>query len=1147
MHSKLILLSLFLTFTAWGQSRKEISLQANWQSTATDDTTAHPDFYRSEFKPQSWKTVQVPHNWDQYGGYRRKVNGNRYGVAWYRKTFTVQETAAGKRFFLFFEGVGSYATLWLNGKKIGYHAGGRTSFTLDITDVIRLNNQTNLLAVRADHPDQIQDLPWVSGGSSSERGFSEGSQPMGIFRPVQLIVTRDVRIEPFGVHVWNDTSVSATAAKLHVTSEIKNYGTRPRTLTVVQQLLDRSGKTVTKVEQKLNLKAGETVTLASPDLSVSRPQLWSPEQPYLYRLVTQVLEQGQRMDQLTTPYGIRRVSWDLSPNAKTRLRINGQPVFINGVAEYEHLLGNSHAFSEEQIHTRVRQVKAVGFNAFRDAHQPHNLRYHLYWDEAGILWWPQMAAHIWYDTPAFRQNFKRLLIDWVKERRNSPSIILWGLENESTLPEDFARECSELIRQLDPTASSQRKITTCNGGKGTDWDVPQNWTGTYGGDPQQYGEDLKRQILVGEYGAWRTIDQHTEGRGVFSENRMTDLMETKIRLAESVRDRTAGHFFWLLNSHDNPGRVQGGEGLRELDRIGPVNYKGLFTAWEEPTDAFYLFRSNYAPKETEPMVYIVSHTWPNRWTTPGRKDSLIVYSNCDAVELFNDVNHRSLGRKTRQGVGTHFQWDGADIQTNTLYAVGYVKGKAVATDVVVLNHLPEAPHLSEVTGKVTAASTSGLRYLYRVNCGGPTYTDVQKKVWYADQRKTETNAWGSTSWTEHYPGMPAFFASQRRTFDPIRGTSDPKLFQTFRYGRDQLAYHFNVPDGDYQVELYFIEPWYGTGGGLDATGWRLFDVAINDEVRLKNLDIWKEVGHDALLKKTLRVRVRGGQLKVSFPHVPSAQAVISAIAIAALDTKSVITQQSSSILKSTQGSVESWLDTGDGLFADETTRAVSLPSHLYGATWLKRKRNEAATVQVTEAADVFLAVPASALPPSGFEATDTFLTTDEPRQYSLVRKRMQANEKLMAAAGSWLAALPVYTLEPAYDLKAATSYKATQAQPIGQGVGKEVFLDKERMVFKKASGDTLEWILAVGVADTYSLTLKYHNPAQKALKVSVELILKDGTVVKPAETLELEPSKPGKWTYATTNTGTMINAGTYTLRLKTLDADRLYLDTLDVQ
>jgi hypothetical protein len=80
---------------------------------------------------------------------------------------------------------------------------------------------------------------------------------------------------------------------------------------------------------------------------------------------------------------------------------------------------------------------------------------------------------------------------------------------------------------------------------------------------------------------------------------------------------------WLLTSHDNPGRVQGGEGFRELDRIGPVNYKGLLTPWEEPLDVFYLYRSNYAPS-SEPIVYIVSHTWPMRWTTPGIKDSIMV-------------------------------------------------------------------------------------------------------------------------------------------------------------------------------------------------------------------------------------------------------------------------------------------------------------------------------------------------------------------------------------------------------------------------------------------------------------------------------------------------------------------------------------------
>ncbi|MFX6292578.1 hypothetical protein ABTG11_19155, partial [Acinetobacter baumannii] len=81
----------------------------------------------------------------------------------------------------------------------------------------------------------------------------------------------------------------------------------------------------------------------------------------------------------------------------------------------------------------------------------------------------------------------------------------------SKIPEAFAKECTELIRSLDPTSAAQRLVTTCNGGEGTDWDVPQNWTGTYGGNPDTYGEDLKKQVLVGEYGAWRTLDLHTEG------------------------------------------------------------------------------------------------------------------------------------------------------------------------------------------------------------------------------------------------------------------------------------------------------------------------------------------------------------------------------------------------------------------------------------------------------------------------------------------------------------------------------------------------------------------------------------------------------------------------------------------------------------
>jgi beta-galactosidase len=186
----------------------------------------------------------------------------------------------------------------------------------------------------------------------------------------------------------------------------------------------------------------------------------------LYELVTTIWENGKKIDELKTPYGIRWVSWPVSRDGKdNRFYINDEPLFINGTCEYEHLIGNSHSFSDEQIHSRIEQIKAGGFNAFREAHQPHNLKYQEELDQNGILFWSQFSAHIWYDTPEFKENFKTLLREWIKERRNNASVVMWGLQNESTIPKEFAEECTEIIREMDPMSASQRIVTTCNGGE----------------------------------------------------------------------------------------------------------------------------------------------------------------------------------------------------------------------------------------------------------------------------------------------------------------------------------------------------------------------------------------------------------------------------------------------------------------------------------------------------------------------------------------------------------------------------------------------------------------------------------------------------------------------------------------------------------
>jgi hypothetical protein len=834
------------------------------------------------------------------------------------------------------------------------------------------------------------------------------------------------------------------------------------------------------------------------------------------------------------------------------------------------MLGQSHAFSSEQIKGRVRQIQTAGFNAFRDAHQPHNFLYKKFWDEEGMLWWPQFSAHAWFDNDEFKKNAKALLREWIIERRNSPSVILWGLQNESKIPEAFAKECTELIRSLDPTASTQRPVTTCNGGAGTDWDVPQNWTGTYGGNPVTYAEDLKRQQLVGEYGAWRSLELHTENAfakaNVCSEERMTQLMEMKIRLAESVKNEVCGHFHWLFNSHDNPGRTQGGEAFRELDRIGPVNYKGLFTPWGEPTDAFYMYRSNYVSKEKEPMVYISSHTWPDRWTSVGKKDSIVVYSNCDEVELFNDVQRLSLGKRKRNGIGTHFQWDGVTIKYNMLYAVGKVNGKVVARDYIVLYHLPEAPNKKSLFAQNTSITkpAAEYQYIYRVNCGGGDYKDAHGNHWMADRVKRSANAWGSLSWTNEFDSLPDFYASQRKTYDLVDGTADSPLFQDFRYGLNKLHYAFPVPDGEYLVELFFVEPWYGTGGSMNAKGWRQFDVAINGNTVLKDLDIWKQAGHDKALKKTVIARVKGGELLISFPRIAAGQAIVSAIAIAskqvikAAPPDSLITKFIPYVPEAKQWKLKAWLTTGDAPYLNSTIAFSSLPPELFGADWLQTapvySKGPVAQFTVTRDADVYIALDTNATKLTWlkeFADAQKYISTDDGRTLRIYKKRFLKNESVQLEGLELNEPMysvfvsPVSFLEPAYDLKPTIKLEAETATVSGPALPAEPYAERKYVRYVHPVADSISWKMDIGVADKYAVRFKYINHSTEPIKMHMSLLAADGTIMKEEE-LIFPPTKE-KWALLDSSTGSMINAGNYTIILTSIGVAGLGIDGIEVQ
>ena len=797
--------------------RQIASLNQDWQvtfgKTSEDSITKKMGTFR----------VNVPNNLDDYYGYRQLKHGNLHGTATYEKHFSVHKQT-GKRYFLQLEGVGTFATVKVNRKSYPKELVGRTSFTIDISDALR--DGDNVLNIKVEHPAMQTNNPWPCGGCSSEWGFSEGSQPFGIFRPVSLIETDEVRVEPFGVHVWNNEACDS----VFVDTEVKNYSDHEQTIEVISKLALSSGKTAFRQTGKITLKAGETQVVRH-QAKVSDAHLWSITDPYLYTLSCIIKREGKTIDDVATPFGIRSISWPVLRQKQAALRgdsaqmdkkdgrfyLNGSPVFINGTCDYEHLFGQSHAFSHEQIASRVKMMRQAGFNAFREAHQPHNLYYQQLLDEQGMLFWSQFSAHVWYDTSAFRKNFKRLLRRWIKERRNSPSVILWGIQNESVMPKDFTEECAAIIREMDPTAQTMRAITTCNGGEGSDWNVIQNWSGTYGGTADKYDEELKQpnQLLNGEYGAWRTLgfrssDAEKLHAGdakalskAYTEDAFVSLLGKKAMLAESAKDSVCGHFQWLFVSHENPGRVQPDEAYRRIDKVGPFNYKGLLTPWEQPTEGFYWYRNHYTKVQPDTLTPTAADRNRNL-LKPAEGYTYLYRVNCGG-----DAVTDSYGS----------EWE----QDDSVYSHSWAERFGMN---------PFTASQGHITSRIHGLKSS---------------SDASKNV----------------------------------------AAHDAKLFQYFRWGGHALNYQFVVPDGEYRVELYFAEPWLGKheGAGIDCEGERIFDVAINDSVVVDDLDLWAEAGFAGACKKVVDIKVKGGLLTVSFPEVKVGEAIISAIAIAAKGEK----------------------------------------------------------------------------------------------------------------------------------------------------------------------------------------------------------------------------------------------------------------------
>jgi hypothetical protein len=415
------------------QARSIQKLNLNWKFYRGNE----PKAWYKGLDDSAWKDVTLPHDWSVAEPFSREhSSGTGYlpgGTGWYRKVFSLPEEAKGKKVYITFEGVYNNSQVWCNSYYIGKRPYGYSTFTYDITDFVSFGDNRNVVSVKVDHKD-IADSRWFTGS--------------GIYRDVYLTVTDPVHFDNYGVFVTTP-EVSAKQATANVNMRLSNETDADAEVRINAFLLDAEGATAAaaQVTRALPGGAGAEIDL---QLHVENPVLWSPETPYLYTVVTEIVRSGKVVDQVKTPIGIRWFEFDA-----------GQGFFLNGVNRkikgvcVHHDAGCLGAAVPEKVWARrLKTLKEMGCKAIRMSHNPPAVNLldlcdrmgFLVMDEAFDEWegvknkWS--TGHNVYPPKHFGyyEDFSQWgetdIKEMVKRDRNHPSIILWSIGNEVDYPND---------------------------------------------------------------------------------------------------------------------------------------------------------------------------------------------------------------------------------------------------------------------------------------------------------------------------------------------------------------------------------------------------------------------------------------------------------------------------------------------------------------------------------------------------------------------------------------------------------------------------------------------------------------------------------------------------------------------------------------
>jgi len=459
--------SVFTTLFAAELPRQHINFDDDWRFLQEDVKGVE----EPAFDDSAWRKLTLPHDWSIEGEYRKSnpMGGScgylPAGIGCYRKTINVPKEWKGKTVEVAFDGVFMNSTVWANGRKIGFRPFGWISFAYDISKEVAASD-TITFAVRVDNSLQ-PSARWYTGS--------------GIYAHTWLTIKDPVHIKTDGIFVRTKGETVA------IDTEAVNTTGKLQELIVRSTISDKDGNVVQTVETPLVLKENETKSTAQT-CTIKEARRWSLDTPHLYTLNSEIVRSNRVLDNHSTTFGVRDIEWV----KETGLKINGKDIKMRGVCNHQDAGPLGAAVPDKILRFRIQQLKDMGCNAIRTAHNPQTPEFYQYCDEIGMLvmdeifdGWTRKAGQD-YGAQAFAKWWRKDLEDWMKRDRNHASIIIWSVGNETR--GEVAEDIVALCHKIDPT----RPVTSGHSGTKC-MDIPG-----YNGNSERQGFfENNKELLIG--------------------------------------------------------------------------------------------------------------------------------------------------------------------------------------------------------------------------------------------------------------------------------------------------------------------------------------------------------------------------------------------------------------------------------------------------------------------------------------------------------------------------------------------------------------------------------------------------------------------------------------------------------------------------